>query len=66
VPREFKPTDIFLGNVISFNGNDFQVRGEFYEEERVCACRCCGVLILCGLAVCPVRYIGNIAWWRGV
>lgn len=23
--REFKPTDIYLGNVISFNGNDFQV-----------------------------------------
>lgn len=25
VPRHFKPNDIYLGNVISFNGNDFQI-----------------------------------------
>lgn len=25
-PRAFKPTDIYLGNVISFNGNDFQIQ----------------------------------------
>jgi hypothetical protein len=24
-PRQFKPSDIFLGNVISFNGNEFQI-----------------------------------------
>jgi hypothetical protein len=24
--RPFKPTDIYLGNVISFNGNDFQIK----------------------------------------
>jgi hypothetical protein len=25
VPRYFRPTDIYLGNVISFNGNEFQI-----------------------------------------